>query len=258
MDDERLSGTVPLLCRRIAWLFALSALIAPTAHGQETGLPLENEEGRALALEIFKAAGGDRWKTTPGSLVFDFINQQGDSVVMRVHHSWDPLNDRYRVSGSTRDGRPWLVDFSSLSRRESRCTIAGQAADDSVAPRLASLGFGRHINDCYWLMMPVKLLDDGVHHARLADTIFDDKRCAVLTIWFDNVGLTPGDRYWVFVDSDSHEVVGWRYRLQSGHDGIYRWEGVKTIGPLRLPTIKRAMHNSHVIRFEVSWELPRE
>lgn len=237
--------------------FVLSILAPALLLSQETGVPMENEAGHELAARIFRAAGGDRWKTTPSTLLFDFIITRNDSDVARIHHRWVPSRDTYTVSGTTRDGHEWRVDFSSLSRRQGVATLDGAPPPDSLVERIQSLGYGRYINDSYWLMMPVKLLDPGVHHARLADTLIDGATRNVLTIWFDNVGLTPGDRYRIFVDSTTFQVVGWHFQLQGGREGDYIWSDVRSIGPLRLPTVKRSPTGAG-IRFEATWEMKDE
>lgn len=243
---------------RLVRLALLAILFPVLLFAQETGVPVENDEGRELAALIVDAAGGDRWKRTGGTLVFDFVLAVGDSEIARYHHRWTPTEDRYAVWGITRDGRHWRVDFSSLSRRESGAMIDGETAVDSFGQRIRSSGYGRYINDTYWLMMPVKLLDSGVHHARLPDTVIEGQRLNVLAIWFDNVGLTPGDRYRIFSDPRTHVVTRWRYHLQSGRSAEYHWENVEEIGPLRLPTRRRAVEGGGEIRFEASWEGPRE
>ncbi len=233
--------------------FVLLFLVPTLLLSQEAGVPMENDEGRELATKVFQAAGGDRWKTTPGVFSFDFIITSHDTDVARIHHRWTPIHDIYTVSGTTRDGHTWRVDFSSLQRKEAGAILDGEAAIDSLGDRLKAMAYGRFINDSYWLMMPVKLLDPGVHHSRRADTVIDGATRNVLSIWFDNVGLTPGDRYWIFVDPTTYDVTGWHYRLQSGREADYVWSDVKAIGPLRLPTVKRSPTGSG-IRFEAKWD----
>ena len=55
---------------------------------------------------------------------------------------------------------------------------------------------------------------------------------------FENVGLTPGDHYWVFVNRKNHRVEKWQMVLQ-GHQpppDEYTWEGWEQHDGLWFPT----------------------
>ncbi len=74
--------------------------------------------------------------------------------------------------------------------------------------------YGRFINDTYWLLMPVKMMDPGVTRTYVADSSMGGMD--VLRLSFDAVGLTPGDQYWVYVDKNTGRVERWAFLLQ-GH-----------------------------------------
>jgi hypothetical protein len=69
------------------------------------------------------------------------------------------------------------------------------------------------INDTYWLLAPLKLFDDGVIRDRDASEDTDAEQA--LTLAFDGVGRTPGDRYWLYVDRTTGRVNAWRFHLQN-------------------------------------------
>lgn len=72
------------------------------------------------------------------------------------------------------------------------------------------------INDSYWLVMPFKLKDSGVTLKYVGeDTTQAGKIADVIDLTFAKVGKTPGNRYQIFVDKDSHLVTQWDYYTQA-------------------------------------------
>lgn len=210
-----------------------------------------NPEGDSLAAAVVRAAGGDRWLKNPSiTISFSFVIRRDGKELSRYRHFWERRYNRVTVEGTMRDGRRWRAVVNDHASREGLASVDGTAAPDSLRDQILDAGYGRFVNDSYWLMMPLKLLDDGVHRARLNDSIFNGNPVEVLFIWFDNVGLTPGDRYRIFVDPKSHQVVGWRYMLQSNRTGEYIWDNVTTVGPITLPMRKRTADGTQEIFFD--------
>jgi len=58
---------------------------------------------------------------------------------------------------------------------------------------------------------------------------------------FGTVGLTPGDRYWVFVNERTHRVERWEFILQNQQPPANRWtwEGWQEHDGLWFPTAHR-------------------
>ncbi len=69
---------------------------------------------------------------------------------------------------------------------------------------------------------------------------------------FEGVGLTPADRYWVYVEPQSHRVVRWDMLLedQSGEPTAVRWEKYQDFGPLSLATERNWPDGTRQIVFE--------
>lgn len=232
-------------------LFGLLSTHVIVAQPSDSATLKENESGRALAAEIVHAAGGDRWNSDlDWNISFDFVSIQGEKEGTRYSHRWDRAADRYVVSGKTKDGRPWQVEFSDLSEKVATPTIAGAPPPDSLRDGMLQMGYGRFINDSYWFMMPLKLLDSGVHHARLADTTISGTTYNLLTVWFDGVGLTPGDRYLIYVEPGTKLVRRWKFQLQGGNEGEYIWDDYQEHGPLRLAHRRISADGKREIRFD--------
>ena len=96
-------------------------------------------------------------------------------------------------------------------------------------------------NDSYWFLMPYKLLDPGVHLGYEGVIKDSTGRFEKLSLNFTAVGLTPGDRYWVFVDPNSHRVQRWEFILQGQEPPAARWswEGWEVHDGLWFPTAHR-------------------
>ncbi len=211
--------------------------------------------GRDLAQRVVDATGGlEAWHDTSWDLAFDFVILHDDTVVARFSHQWDRASGHYVVSGTAPSGQSWSVEIddirSGLDGLSGATRIDGEPAPDSLHTRLLQMGYARFINDSYWLLEPIKLLDSGVHQLRLEDTTIDGRTLEVLSISFDQVGLTPGDRYLVYVDPDTGRIVRWHYFLQSGREGEFVWTDYQKVGPLTLALSKRSLDGSSEIRFE--------
>ena len=116
--------------------------------------------------------------------------------------------------------------------------INGRQLDGAQATERLAEANGRFVNDSYWMVAPLKVLDPGVKRAVERKDGFDR-----LALSFDDVGLTPGDRYWIEVDGVTGAMTGWSYRLE-GADEDGAWEWVETTsqessaGPLSFSRMK--------------------
>lgn len=230
-----------------AWLPCIVAMLLacdegddapPTAPQPETppaAAPAEEPSPtEQLAREIHRAAGGERLNEV-AQLDFTFVVQQDGSRAFEATHRWDRTRERDRVTFTDREGRriDALVD---LPARMACGTIDGEIAAGDRQQELSEQAYGRWVNDAYWLMMPLKLQDPGVRLAREAPREHAGKRYEVLALSFERVGLTPGDRYWLFVDPDTHLVVRWEMALegQEGPPKAMSWTDHREVGPLTL------------------------
>ncbi len=67
------------------------------------------------------------------------------------------------------------------------------------------------INDSYWLVMPFKLKDSGVTLKYLGEEKDKDQTLEVLQLTFEKVGVTPENKYKVYVNSTTHLVAKWAF-----------------------------------------------
>ncbi len=96
------------------------------------------------------------------------------------------------------------------------------------------------INDSYWLVMPFKLKDSGVtlKYSR-PDTTMKGAKAEVLELTFSEVGVTPNNKYEVFIDKSDSLVKQWSYFREARQDSasaIWPWDNYQSYNGLLLST----------------------
>ena len=73
-------------------------------------------------------------------------------------------------------------------------------------------GYRSWINDAYWLVMPYKLKDSGVTlNYKSAGQSQDGREADILVLTFAEVGVTPQNKYEVWVDKETKLVSQWAF-----------------------------------------------
>ena len=68
------------------------------------------------------------------------------------------------------------------------------------------------INDSYWLVMPFKLKDPGVNLKYIGSSkTAADLPADLLELTFNNVGVTPENKYQVWVDEKTRLITQWAF-----------------------------------------------
>lgn len=202
----------------------LSVLAALPAAAQPTAAD--------IAGQVMQALGGqEAWDNTR-FLRFTFAGR-------RTHH-WDKHTGRHRLEGQSPEGQAYVV-LHNLDTREGEAWLDGKKADEAAAKEWLERAYAAWINDTYWLLMPYKLQDPGVNltyeGAEQVEGITYDK----LHLSFGNVGLTPGDEYWAWINRDTHLMDRWAYLLQAQpgqaratEPTAWRWQGWQKYGNILL------------------------
>ncbi len=185
-----------------------------------------------IAKEMMKAMGGqDAWNKAR-FLRFDFkVVAAGKEVVNRAH-LWDKQTGKYRLEDMTKQGQS-RVSLLNTGDQQGTAYVAGKRIDGDDAKVAVKDAYGAFINDMYWLAMPWKWMDQGVHLKYLGKKSSGGKEYDVVQLTFDHVGLTPGDRYEAFVSPQTHMMEHWEYKLQGGGTGQWDWE-YKPVGALKI------------------------
>lgn len=234
-------------------LFSLVAAVAACAGGAD-----EEAANPAFAWHdsVMAAMGGeDAWEHTR-FLAFRWnVYRNGELVSDRKHH-WDRYRGDYRLEttmrGSPEEAERSLTVLFNVNTREGQAFVGGQPADEALNDSLVERAYGMFINDSYWLLMPYKWRDPGVNLEHVGAESDEDGGWQVFHLSFEEVGLTPGDQYWVYVSADPPHLVGkWRYHLQSMEERgpfIY-WRNWQRFGGIMLATLREGEGDDFRIEF---------
>ncbi|MCE2439278.1 MAG: hypothetical protein J4F39_07620 [Candidatus Latescibacteria bacterium] len=203
----------------------------------------------ARAIEIAdavmrKMGGRENWDRTR-YLTWRFFGQR--------LHVWD------RWTGDVRFEEAGRVTLMNVHTRKGRVWNAGEeiAEADSLKKYL-DRGYRAWINDSYWLVMPYKLKDSGVTLTYGGEATMENGRAAfVLTLIFRNVGVTPQNKYDVYVDKERMLVEQWAfYRTASDLDPQFvgPWTDWQPHGRILLSAGRGTRAHSDVAVFN---DLPR-
>ncbi len=216
----------------------------------------QKSDTRALkiAQQVSKALGGQSNWENARYLSFRWVVEQGGKDVADYRHDWDRAGNRYRVEGTRRDGKHFVVTFNTATKQGSARLDGEQVPEDSTLTKLIDYAYGRYINDSYWFIMPFKLKDPGVTLADAGEAELNGVTCDVLKMTFENVGLTAGDTYWIYVDQQEHLVRKWEYHLQ-GWDadrerGGSTWEDWRNVGGVNVAMNKQFLSGKGRIYFK--------
>jgi len=187
---------------------SLRAAAAPPPSGDDAAMK--------LAKDVVKASGGDNWaKVKRIQWTFNVIDKDGKPA-MAAKHDWD-----------LRAGTD-LVTWKDK-------TVTVKFADKNDEGD-AKAAYQRWVNDSYWLLMPMKLLDGGVKLAHGGTQEVEGQKYEVLNMSFQDVGLTPGDKYTLYIDPQEKLVRRWDYMPSAEKKMSGTWDGYEQFGPLKLAT----------------------
>lgn len=182
-----------------------------------------------LAERTLAAMGGSEAWAATRFLRFNFFG-------IRLHH-WDRYSGRHRYEGKTRDGDAFLV-LHNVQTREGKAYVNGELQQGESHDEWLQKAYSAWINDTYWLIMPYKLMDPGVRLQYEGEETFDGKVYDKVLLTFDAVGLTPGDKYWAYLNRDTGLMDRWAYFLQDWEEGRqpthWWWLGWQSYGDIKL------------------------
>ena len=207
----------------------------------EVEMPTLATKADTMAMHAYEAAGGPAaWAALP-YLRFEFAGERDGEARPGIKHLWNRRTGDYRLEMPGGEDSTYVVLFN-VNTREGQAYLNGTALDSTQNAQRLEQAYGRFINDTYWLLMPFKLFDPGVTRTYVPDSSNAERD--VIHLSFAEVGLTPGDEYWVFMDKETGRVEEWAYHLQSDRDGRFTWTGYEThdtpAGPLHFATRKEA------------------
>ena len=226
-------------CAVLAAFATLLGASAPPAQFD----PSRSDPRAIVIADLAMAALGGRqaWERTRFIYFAFAVERDGRRVAYRTH-LWDRWEGRLRFEGRGKNGSPFVVLMNTETRTGEafRLSVAAPAVegggmagaeklDAATARPLVEEAYADWINDTYWLLMPYKMKDPGVHLAYAGEEARDGEDYDLVELTFDDVGLTPRDRYWAHVNRRTHLMDRWSYVLQDDPLGsqptVWDWKG---------------------------------
>lgn len=189
-----------------------NAVSAGSLGAGSASMPAMETKADTVAMAVYNAYGGPAAWTALPYLRFDFATGSESDRAVHGSHFWNRMTGDYRVEMPAGEDSTYVALFN-VNTREGDVFLNGSEVEEEREAELLESAYRRFINDTYWMLMPVKLFDPGVHREYVPDS--SDVEHDVLRLSFGEVGLTPGDQYWVYVDRETGLVDQWAFRLQN-------------------------------------------
>jgi len=184
-------------------------------------------EAIAIADKTMMAMGGRSAYENARYLSWNFFGSR--------KHVWDKHTGQVYIK-SLRDDYEIYMNINDM---KGSLLMGGKeiSQQDSLVKYLQK-GKEMWINDSYWLVMPYKLKDSGVTlkylgEGKTAEGAAADK----LELTFAKVGVTPQNKYHVYVDKKSNLITQWDF-FTAATDSDPRfstpWDGYKDYGGILL------------------------
>jgi len=145
-------------------------------------------------------------------------------------HLWDKSTGKFRWQG---DSTVVLMNIETRAGVAYRDGMEVESSEDYLFS-----AYRDWINAGYWLMMPFKLKDSGVTLGYKGEALMSNgEEAHVLTLRFQDVGMTPQNGYDVYVDKTKDLVYQWSFYADADSDEpnfIRTWEGYQNYGGILL------------------------
>jgi hypothetical protein len=176
-----------------------SALAAQNPPAE--GFDAAGSDARAIEVadQVMESMGGRAAWDATRYLSWNFFGMR--------NHVWD------RWTGDVRYQVGDTLVLANMQTKEGRAFRDGAEVEDAEErAKLLDQTYKAWINDSYWLLMPYKLKDSGVTLKYKGEGSMADGRAAdVLQLTFAGVGVTPENKYDVFVSKDQGLVEQWSF-----------------------------------------------
>jgi len=171
----------------------------PPAQG--FNLKASDKQAIELADQAMVAMGGRKAYDETRYLSWNFFGSR--------KHVWDKntgdvfidnIRDKYQLKMNINDMTGSMIrDGKNITNKDS-------------LDKYIKYGKEAWINDSYWLVMPFKLKDSGVTLKYVArDTTADGRASEKLELTFAEVGVTPENKYHVYIDDETKLVTQWDF-----------------------------------------------
>ncbi|RTQ48107.1 hypothetical protein EJV47_16855 [Hymenobacter gummosus] len=179
----------------------------------------------ALADSVMQAMGGyEAWQQAR-FIGWEFFGEQ--------YQVWDKQTNDFRWQKGD------VVLTGNLNSRNGKAYRAGQdISETEEGKKLLSGMYATWANNSWWLLMPFKMKDSGVKLLyKGPGRTMQGAPAQVVQMTFENVGVTPNNRYELYISPRSYLVEEWAfYRNAADTAPSFRrqWSGYARYGGLLL------------------------
>lgn len=218
--------------------------------------PSPTSKADSVAHRLLKAHGADALASAP-YLRFTFAVETPSGTRTLGRHFWDRRTGEYRVEWTATPDSQYVAIINVRTQDgelpDGNVYLNGTRLTGAPAKARRRHAYERFINDTYWLLAPVKVNDPGVNRTYLPDS--STARHDVVHLTFGEVGLTPGDEYWLYVSTETGRLDQWAFHLQSMDEQVpsqrFDWTADTTLqapdGPVTLSRRKEAINGPKAI-----------
>ena len=217
-------------------LILAAVLTAASEQGEQ------DRQAIRVADEMLEAMGGrENWEQ---ARFIRFTNVRGNR---KPTFTWDRWLGRVRIESRNDAGIPYVV-LMNINTRQGNVYVEGRPLRGKELSDYLKRAARMWKGATYWFLMPFKWNDPGVNlsydgEEEMGGVVYDK-----VHLTFDPVGTSPGDEYWAYVNRDTHLMERWKFKLESGFEGDYRWTRWHRYGGIRVATER--IGNDERIRFE--------
>lgn len=221
--------------RPVLWSLVASVVLGVGAAQPSSPQATADAEAlRAESLMVEAMGGRDAWES---ARFFDFVwaIDRGQGEPFQRRHVWDRWTGRYKLEMPWEETKELVVLFNT-NTKQGDAWIDGVRMTGDTVQALVNRAYSAYINDTYWFLMPFKWRDPGVHLS-YKGSVRDStgKAWEAVQLTFDDVGLTPQNRYMAYLDPQTHRMGWWEhFRNRSDSDASTRslWAAWERRGPI--------------------------
>lgn len=167
------------------------------------GFDLAGSDAKAIEIadEVMEAMGGRANYDATRYLSWNFFGFR--------KHMWDKKTGNVRIE-NLKNGTLYLMNIHD---NKGKAFVNGEEITeaDSLA-KMMDKGKAAWINDAYWLVMPFKLKDSGVSLTYAGEGETEAGKSAdILELVFKEVGVTPQNKYQVWVEKEPRLITQWAF-----------------------------------------------
>lgn len=224
--------------------------VYPAGSAAATKTQMDTTVAR-IHSNMLRAMGGQNGWDRAQYFTFDFVAVRQGREASRWSHRWDRWKGDYRLSGVR--GKDTIVALFNINEpKAGRVRVNGAELSPARRDSLLTYAYARFINDSYWLIMPYKWTDAGVHPSYQGRQTDDTgKAWEVVKLAFDDVGLTPQNQYMAFINPQTSLMERWYHFPKAGAEpSKFDWNKWQKFGPIMLATEKPALDGNSMIRFD--------